>query len=262
MDDDVAALMITNPNTLGLFEREIAQIAAAVHARGGLVYLDGANLNALMGVAKPGAHGRRRACSSICTRRSRRRTAAAARAPVRSAVRSVAGAVPAAAAAGARRRPRCAGATTVRTSIGRVRAFHGNVGMLVRAYAYILALGRRRADPRHAHGGAERQLHPRAAWRAPTSWPTRAPCMHECVFTDKGFETARRARRSTSPSACSTTASTRRRSTSRWSCSGAMMIEPTETESKETLDEFIAAMLAHRARGARGRPTCCTTPRR
>jgi glycine dehydrogenase subunit 2 len=57
MTDQVAALMITNPNTLGLFEREIAQIAEAVHARGGLVYFDGANLNALLGVAKPGQIG-------------------------------------------------------------------------------------------------------------------------------------------------------------------------------------------------------------
>jgi glycine dehydrogenase subunit 2 len=57
MDDQVAALMITNPNTIGLFEREIVDIAAAVHERGGLVYLDGANLNALMGVAKPAHMG-------------------------------------------------------------------------------------------------------------------------------------------------------------------------------------------------------------
>src|SRR5439155_9477411 len=54
MDEDVAALMITNPNTLGLFEKNIETVAAVVHAKGGLVYLDGANLNALVGVAKPG----------------------------------------------------------------------------------------------------------------------------------------------------------------------------------------------------------------
>ena len=54
---DVAALMITNPNTLGLFETNIEAIAEVVHAKGGLVYLDGANLNALMGIAKPGHMG-------------------------------------------------------------------------------------------------------------------------------------------------------------------------------------------------------------
>ncbi|MGH7931097.1 MAG: aminotransferase class V-fold PLP-dependent enzyme, partial [Candidatus Binatia bacterium] len=57
MDEDVAALMITNPNTLGLFEKNIEAVCAAVHAKGGLVYLDGANLNALMGIAKPGDMG-------------------------------------------------------------------------------------------------------------------------------------------------------------------------------------------------------------
>src|SRR5207247_10977271 len=57
MDESVAALMVTNPNTLGLFEQEIEPITATVHARGGLVYMDGANLNAIMGVAKPGDMG-------------------------------------------------------------------------------------------------------------------------------------------------------------------------------------------------------------
>jgi glycine dehydrogenase subunit 2 len=57
MDDEVAALMITNPNTLGLFETNIEAITQVVHAKGGLVYLDGANLNALMGIAKPGHMG-------------------------------------------------------------------------------------------------------------------------------------------------------------------------------------------------------------
>src|SRR4030095_3702264 len=57
MDESAAALMVTNPNTLGLFEEEIEAIAAAVHARGGLVYMDGANMNALVGVAKPGDMG-------------------------------------------------------------------------------------------------------------------------------------------------------------------------------------------------------------
>src|SRR4030095_5070479 len=57
MDETVAAVMITNPNTLGLFETQIEAIANIVHAKGGLVYLDGANLNALMGIAKPGHMG-------------------------------------------------------------------------------------------------------------------------------------------------------------------------------------------------------------
>jgi glycine dehydrogenase subunit 2 len=57
LDDQVAAIMITNPNTLGLFEREVREIADAVHGVGGLVYIDGANLNALCGVSRPGDLG-------------------------------------------------------------------------------------------------------------------------------------------------------------------------------------------------------------
>src|SRR4026207_2153066 len=57
MGEDVAAVMIANPNTLGLFETNIEAVAAVVHGKGGMVYLDGANLNALMGVAKPGHMG-------------------------------------------------------------------------------------------------------------------------------------------------------------------------------------------------------------
>ncbi len=57
LDDDVAGIMLTNPNTLGLFEEDIAQLAAAVHEAGGLVYYDGANLNAILGVTRPGDMG-------------------------------------------------------------------------------------------------------------------------------------------------------------------------------------------------------------
>ena len=57
MNDDVAALMLTNPNTLGIFEKNILRIAEIVHQRGGLVYMDGANLNALMGLTRPGDFG-------------------------------------------------------------------------------------------------------------------------------------------------------------------------------------------------------------
>ena len=57
MDDDVAGLMLTNPNTVGLFEEEIGKIAEILHAKGGLVYLDGANMNAIVGVARPGDFG-------------------------------------------------------------------------------------------------------------------------------------------------------------------------------------------------------------
>ena len=75
LDTDVAAFMLTNPNTIGLFDPQILEITEAVHAVGAYAYCDGANLNAILGKARPGRHGLRRACTSTCTRRSRRRTA-------------------------------------------------------------------------------------------------------------------------------------------------------------------------------------------
>ncbi len=57
LDTDVAGIMLTNPNTLGLFEEDIEAIAAAIHEVGGLLYYDGANLNAILGVVRPGRHG-------------------------------------------------------------------------------------------------------------------------------------------------------------------------------------------------------------
>src|SRR5206468_11691802 len=57
LDDQIAVFMITNPNTVGIFEPKMHDIAAAVHERGGLVYLDGANMNAILGIARPGDFG-------------------------------------------------------------------------------------------------------------------------------------------------------------------------------------------------------------
>ena len=57
VDEDVAALMVTNPNTLGVFEENITRIAEILHAKGALLYMDGANMNALVGIARPGDFG-------------------------------------------------------------------------------------------------------------------------------------------------------------------------------------------------------------
>ena len=239
MDDDVAALMITNPNTLGLFEREIMQVAEAVHARGGLVYLDGANLNALMGVAKPASMGADVMQINLHKTFSTPHGGGGPGAgPV--AVRDVLAPylpIPRLVRDGEQLRWR----EDFPQSIGRVRSFFGNFGMHVRALAYMLALGgdgltqatemavlsanyvRRRLE------GAYQIAQP-------------AVCMHECVFTDKGFEDA----------GVKTLDIAKRLLDYGFYAptiyfplvvSGALMIEPTETESKETLDEFIAAML-------------------
>jgi glycine cleavage system P protein (glycine dehydrogenase) subunit 2 len=249
MDDDVAALMITNPNTLGLFEREIVQIAEAVHARGGLVYLDGANLNALLGVAKPAHMG------ADVLQFNLHKTFSTPHG----------GGGPGAGPVGVRATlvPYLPTPRLVRNgeqlrwseqfphSIGRIRSFYGNFGMLVRAFAYILALGGDGLTQatRMAVLSANyirRRLEPVYQLASPGT------CMHECVFSDKGFEAA----------GVKTLDIAKRLLDHGFYAptiyfplvvSGAIMIEPTETESRETLDEFIDAMLDI-AREARENP--------
>jgi glycine dehydrogenase subunit 2 len=249
MHDRVAALMITNPNTLGLFEREIAEVAETVHAGGGLVYLDGANLNALMGIAKPGAMG------ADAMQFNLHKTFTTPHG----------GGGPGAGPVGVKDAlvPYLPGPRLARdeqgfrwveapaTSIGRVRSFHGNFGMLVRAYAYLLAMG----GAGLAHATAMAVLaanYVRARLEGTYQLAYPGICMHECVFSDKGFE----------PYGVKTLDIAKRLLDYGFYAptiyfplvvSGALMIEPTETESKETLDAFIDAMLAI-ARDARENP--------
>ncbi len=239
MDDDVAALMITNPNTLGLFEREIMQVAEVVHARGGLIYLDGANLNALMGVAKPAHMGADVMQINLHkTFSTPHGGGGPGSGPV--AVRDALA-------------PYLPTPRLVRTgealawneefpkSVGRLRSFHGNFGMHVRALAYMLALGGDglTQTTQMAVLGAN-YIRRRLEGTYNLAFP--AMCMHECVFTDKALETA----------GIKTLDVAKRLLDYGFYAptiyfplvvSGALMIEPTETESKETLDEFIEAML-------------------
>jgi glycine cleavage system P protein (glycine dehydrogenase) subunit 2 len=249
MDDDVAALMITNPNTLGLFEREIIQVAEAVHERGGLVYLDGANLNALMGVAKPAHMG------ADVLQFNLHKTFSTPHG----------GGGPGAGPVGVREAlepylptprlvrdgERLAWSDTFPRSIGRVRSFHGNFGMLVRAFAYILAMGTDGlTEATRTAVLSANYIRRRLEDAYELAYP--GICMHECVFSDKGFEatgvkTLDIAKRLLDHGFYAPTIYFP------LVVSGAIMIEPTETESKETLDEFIEAMLSI-AREARETP--------
>ena len=248
MDDDVAALMITNPNTLGLFEREILAVAEAVHARGGLVYMDGANLNALMGVAKPAHMGADVMQINLHKTFSTPHGGGGPGAgPV--AVRQVL-------------EPYLPSPRLVRSddqlrwsddfpkSIGRVRSFHGNFGMHVRALAYMLALGGDGlAEATQMAVLSANYIRCRLEGAYQLAFP--ATCMHECVFSDKGMEnnikTLDIAKRLLDYGFYAPTIYFP------LVVNGAIMIEPTETESKETLDQFIEAMLAI-AREAREQP--------
>jgi glycine dehydrogenase subunit 2 len=240
MDDDVAALMITNPNTLGLFEKNIEAICAAVHAKGGLVYLDGANLNALMGIAKPGHMGVDVLHMNLHKTFSTPHGGGgpgAGPVGVKDFLRDYLPA-PRIEKVDARYRLAAAGSK----SIGRVRSFFGNFGVLVRAYAYIISLGADglREVSRMALLNAN---YIRARLDKHYALAYDEPCMHECIFTDRiqqknGVSTLDIAKRLLD-----------------YGCHpptiyfplvvhGALMIEPTETETPETLDEFVEAMIA------------------
>lgn len=239
-DDAVAALMVTNPNTLGLFEREILDITEVLHARGGLVYMDGANLNALMGVAKPGTMG------ADVIQFNLHKTFSTPHG----------GGGPGAGPVGVKRHlepylpvPRLmhgrAGYTWSEAypkSIGRVCSFYGNFGILVRAYAYILAMGGDGLSQatRLAILNAN---YLRKRLESTYQLATHEPCMHECVFSDRSFhgrgvKTLDVAKRLLDYGFYAPTIYFP------LVVSGALMIEPTETESKETLDEFADALLA------------------
>jgi glycine dehydrogenase subunit 2 len=240
MDPSVAAIMITNPNTLGLFETNIQAIADLVHGRGGMVYLDGANLNALMGIAKPGHMGVDVLHLNLHKTFS---TPHGGGGP---------GAGPVAVSAELRdylpvprvikNGGRFELSEDAPKSVGRVRSDFGNFGVLVRAYTYILSLG----------GDGLQEVSRMALLNAnyirkklETSYQIAydEPCMHECIFTDRiqhrsGVNTLDIAKRLLDygyhpPTIYFPLV-----------VSGALMIEPTETETPETLDGFIEAMLA------------------
>ncbi|MGH9177288.1 MAG: aminomethyl-transferring glycine dehydrogenase subunit GcvPB [Acidimicrobiales bacterium] len=139
LDDDVAGIMLTNPNTLGLFEEDIAEIAAAVHEVGGLLYYDGANLNAILGVTRPGDMGfdivHMNLHKTFAVPHGGGGPGAGPVAVSERLAEYLPGPVPALGDDG-RWRWR-----TPARSIGRIHGWHGNALALARAYAYILANG-------------------------------------------------------------------------------------------------------------------------
>ena len=239
MDEEVAAVMITNPNTLGIFEKEIQGIAGLVHGKGGLVYLDGANLNALMGIAKPGDMGVDVLHINLHKTFSTPHGGGGPGAGPVGVKEFLGDFLPA---------PRIIqrdGSFEVREdlpeSVGRVRSFFGNFGIMVRAYTYIISLG--------FDGLAEvsrmallNANYLRRRLEGAYHLPYSEPCMHECVFTDRfqqrhGVHTLDIAKRLLDYGFHPPTVYFP------ISVPEAIMIEPTETESKETMDNFIAKMI-------------------
>jgi len=239
MDEDVAALMITNPNTLGLFEEHICQIAEMVHQKGGQIYCDGANLNALMGLSKVGDTGVDVLHFNLHKTFSTPHGGGGPGAGPVGVKDHLARYLPVPIIIKDREGFRFDYARP--QSIGKVRSFYGNFGILVRAYAYILSMGPaglKRASLVALLNANYLRVKLKDFYFLPYDFP----CMHECVFSDRlqnqyGVTALDIAKRLMDygfhpPTIYFPLV-----------VHGALMIEPTESEAKETLDQFIAAMV-------------------
>jgi glycine dehydrogenase subunit 2 len=233
-----AALMLTNPNTLGLFEREILDIAELVHSVGAMLYYDGANLNAFMGICRPGDMG----FDAVHMNLHKTFTTPHG------------GGGPGAGPVGVKAElvPFLPSPTVERTnghltldfkrpkSIGRVRSFYGNFGMLVRAYTYIVAMGgdgltQASKDAVLSANYLRKQV------EGDLDVPHEGPCMHEFVASARNLShegvraldiaKALLDRDFYAPTIYFPLV-----------VPEAIMVEPTETESKATLDAFARAI--------------------
>jgi len=239
MAPDVAGIMITNPNTLGLFEESIKECADIVHAQGGLVYCDGANMNALLGRARPGDMG------VDAMHLNLHKTFATPHG-----------------GGGPGSGPVCVHDTLAPylpiprvengpdgfslvsdkpLTIGRVKAYLGNFGMHVRAYAYIRELG-----PEGLLKAGEMAVlnanYVRVRLVDRYQVAHERACMHEVVFTDKHQKKAAQVETRDIAKGLMDRGFHPPTTYFPICVHDAIMIEPTETESKESLDQFIEAM--------------------
>jgi glycine dehydrogenase subunit 2 len=239
LDDQVAAFMITNPSTLGIFDDQVAEIADLVHKEGGLIYLDGANMNAILGVARPGDFGADMMHYNPHKTFSGPHGGGGPGAGPICVTEKLGPYLPSPVV---RQRDGGFALDYERAkSIGRVRAFFGNVGVLVRAYCYIRTHGPdglRRASENAVLNA--NYLLSRVKHILPV--PHGERCMHEFVATatelkkTKGISAMDIAKRLLDFGYHAPTVYFP------LTVPESMMIEPTESESKETLDAFAAAL--------------------
>ncbi len=240
MDEETAGIMVTNPNTLGFFEENIQEIAEIVHAKGGLVYCDGANVNAVMGMVQMGnigvdvmqlnlhktfstPHGGGGPGSGpVCVKKHLE--------PFLPVPRVV------------EEKGRYLLVEDYPESVGKVSAFHGSVGVMLKAYSYIRSMGPKNLK-RASQLAVLNANYIKERLKGTLHLPYDRPCMHECVFSDKHQTTQKVA----------TLDMAKRLMDYGFHpptvyfplvVHGAIMVEPTETESKEELDQFIEAFKA------------------
>lgn len=258
LGDDIAGIMMTNPNTLGLFEKEIKEIASLVHECGGLLYYDGANMNPLLGVARPGdmgfdvlhlnlhksfstPHGGGGPGSGpvgVCEK-------LVPYLPVPKVVRKEDGSFKVGGRPGEEVCPCCA------KSAGTVSGFLGNFGVVLRAYAYILSLGKENVKlvGKYATLAANYVKESLKQWY---KLPIQSVCKHEFVFDGLVDDGSKRSADGKVEREGATTLDVAKRLLDFGFHAPtiyfpllfhqAIMIEPTETESLETIDAFIEVM--------------------
>ena len=239
MDEEVAAIMVTNPNTLGLFEEHLREIAEIVHRKGGFVYCDGANLNALMGIVKLGELGVDVIHINLHKTFSTPHGGGGPGSGPVAIKKELAPYLPVPVIEKEGENYRLNHDRP--HSIGKVRAFYGNFGVILKAYAYILSMGGeglKRASEMAVLNANYLMKRLKDSYHLPYD----RPCMHECVFTDRFQEKFH----------VSTLDIAKRLIDYGYHpptiyfplvVKGALMMEPTETESKETLDGFIETMI-------------------
>ena len=218
LDDTIAGIMMTNPNTLGLFEPDIKEIASLVHAAGGLLYYDGANLNPLIGVVRPGDMGfdimHLNLHKSFSTPHG--------------------GGGPGSGPVGvAKHLEDCLPDL-------RVSGFHGNFGVYVKAYAYILSLGKQNLKKVGQYSTLSAN-YIKESLKDVYKLPIPDVCKHEFVFDGLVNDGAH----DEVPGATTLDVAKRLLDYGFYFpllFHQALMIEPTETESKETIDTFIEVM--------------------
>lgn len=235
MDDETAGIMITNPNTLGLFEENIREISEIVHEKGGLVYGDGANMNAVMGIADMKKCGVDVLHLNLHKTFSTPHGGGGPGAGPVCVVENLAKFLPA---------PRVefdgvkyALEAERPESVGRMHCFHGNYGVLVRAFCYILTMGAENLKKATQYAVLNAS-YIKVKLKGHLHLAYDRPCMHEVVFSDKNQQEFK----------VTTLDIAKRLMDSGYHpptiyfplvVPGAIMIEPTETESLEELDTFI-----------------------
>lgn len=237
-DEDVAAFMLTNPNTLGLFESQIERIEKIVHDAGALLYMDGANLNALMGIVRPGDMGFDIVHFNLHKTFSTPHGGGGPGSGPLGVKRNLACFLPVPIVEKRKnKKERYFLDYSLPFSIGKIQAFYGNFGVLVKAYAYIRACGAKGLK-NISETSIINANYLMTSLKEFFYLPYRSLCMHEFVLSgikqkEKGVRTLDIAKRLLDYGVHPPTIYFP------LIVSEALMIEPTESESKESLDEFI-----------------------